>query len=258
MPPKEAWPKSEEAAVKALAIDDTLSEAHNSLGSVQLWYDWDWPRAEREFKRAIELNPEYPEAQSWYGRVLEMTGRLDQAIAEAKSRADLDPTYPLNGRLAHLLYEVGHYDEAIEAYRRGPARDPNIILGGGLVVADIYLKQAKYDDALAEVLKLRSQIKDPRALANVGYIYAAAGKKDEAIKILSEVEELTGEHYNLDTQIAAIYTALGDKDQAFAWLEKAYADHDHGVADLKVNPQFDTLRSDPKFTDLLRRVRLAS
>jgi serine/threonine-protein kinase len=258
MAPNEAWPKSEEAAVKALAIDETLSEAHNSLGEVKIWYDWDWPGAELEFKRAIELNPEFPDALSYYNRVLEMTGRIDEAIAELKNRANPNPLNPPNGRLAHLLYELGRYDEAIEEYRKGPEKDPNLIIAGGLVPAVIYLKQAKYEDALAEVLKARSRIKDPRALAHVGYIYAAAGKQDEAVKILREVKGLTSEHYNLDTPIAAIYTALGEKDRAFAWLEKAYADHDHGVADLKVNPQFDTLRSDARFTDLLRRVRLAS
>jgi tetratricopeptide (TPR) repeat protein len=187
-----------------------------------------------------------------------MTGRIDEAIAEVKSRSDLDPLVPRSGRLARLLYDGGRYNEALEAYRKGPETDPNGYVGGGLVLAEIYLKQARYEDALAEALKATSRARNPRTLANIGYIYAAAGKRDEAIKILNEVKAQTREHYNLETPIAAIYAALGDKDQAFAWLEKGYEDRDHGVADLKVDRRFDTLRSEPRFTDLLRRLNLAA
>ena len=249
MPPKEAWQKSEEAAVKALAIDDALGEAHFSLAVVKTWYDWDWRGGEREFKRAIELNPEFAGAEShfMYAHLLEAMGRFDEAVAEAKQS---------QGELGHILFNARRYDEAIEEFRKGLEKNPNSIQAR-LGLGEVYVEQGRYEEAFAEMLKARPLVNSPRHLARIGAVYAAAGKRDEAIKILEEVKGLTGKRYDLGTHIAAIYAALGDKDQAFAWLDNAYEAHTFVLIELKVNPMFDTLRSDPRLVDLLGRMRLA-
>ena len=144
----------------------------------------------------------------------------------------------------------------VEEYRKELEKDPNS-LEAHLGLGEVYVKQGSYEEAVAEMVKARPLVNLPRQLARIGYVYAAAGKKDEATKILNEVKGQTREHYNLATFIAAIYAALGDKEQAFAWLGKGCDEHQNGVKEFKVSPRFDTLRSDPRFTDLLRRVKLA-
>ncbi len=252
MPPKEALRKSEEAAVKALAIDDALGEAHFSLAVVKAWYDWDWLGGEREFKRAIELNPEFADAEShgMYAFLLDGMGRFDEAVAEAKRSQRFQVV------VGHILYNARRYDEAIEEYRKGLENNPDSIQAH-LGLGEIYVKQGRYEEALAEMLKVRPLVKSPRHLARIGSVYAAAGKRDEAIKILEEVKGLTGQRYDLGAHIAAIYAALGNEDQAFAWLDNAYEAHNFELVELKVNPMFDTLRSDPRYVDLLGRMHLA-
>jgi serine/threonine protein kinase/Flp pilus assembly protein TadD len=259
MPPKQAWRNSEEAAVKALAIDDKLGEAHLSLAGVRMWYDWDWPGAEREIKRAIELAPHFEDVESHavHAEFLNAMGRFVEAIAEATSAREVDPlSKHFRSNLGYILYNARRYDEAIEEYRKELEKDPNS-LQAHLGLGEVYVKQGSYEEAVAEMVKARPLVNLPRQLARIGYVYAAAGKKDEATKILNEVRGQTREHYNLATFIAAIYAALGDKEQAFAWLRKGCDEHQNGVKEFKVSPRFDILRSDPRFTDLLRRVKLA-
>lgn len=255
----EAWPQAEAAAVKALAIDERIPAAHRALGSVKMWYDWDWPGAERELKRAIELNDAEPDNHGLYNRLLEVTGRFNEAIADASVDWNQPPGSRLarETRLPKLLYLAGRYTEALEEWRKVLEKGTGRREMAHLNIGEIYAKQGRYEEALAEMLEVRPRIRYPRELARIGYVYAVAGKRDEAVKILEEMKGLTGERYNLGTHIAAIYAALGKKDQAFAWLEKACDGHEHGVVDLKVDPRFDTLRSHPRFTTLLRRVKLA-
>jgi serine/threonine protein kinase/tetratricopeptide (TPR) repeat protein len=257
MRPNEAWPKAESALVKGLAIDEKLSDAHEALGLVKMWYDWDWPGAERELKLAIELNPQGD--RGYMNRLLEATGRIDEAIADASVDWIQPPGTRLarDGRLAKLLSLAGRYSEALEEWQKILEKKPNSRGIAHLAIGEIYVRQGRYEEALAEMLEVRPRIRYPRELARIGYVYAAAGKRDEAIKILEEMKGLTGERYNLGTHIAAIYAALGNKDEALAWLKKACDDHEQGVVDLKVDPRLDTLRSDPRFVDLLRRVKLA-
>jgi Predicted integral membrane protein len=259
MPPKEAWRNSEEAAVKALAIDDKLGEAHLSLAEVRMWYDWDWPGAERELKRAIELDPQFEEVESHAMRAefLNAMGRFDEAIAEVTRAQEIDPlSKHFRSNLGYILYNARRNGEAIEEYRKELEKDPNS-LQAHLGLGEVYVKEGSYEEAIAEMVKARPLVNLPRQLARIGYVYAAAGKKIEATKILNEVKGQTREHYNMATLIAAIYAALGDKEQAFAWLRKSCDEHQNGVKEFKVSPRFDTLRSDPRFTDLLRRVKLA-
>lgn len=258
MRPNEALPKAEEALSSALAIDEKLSSAHEQLASLKMWYDWDWSGAERELKRAIELNPE-GEVSGIYNRLLEVTGRIDEAIADAS----VDWNQPSGSRLqreerlAKLFSLAGRYNEALEEWRKILEKEPNRRGMAHLNIGEIYARQGKYEEALAEMLEVRPRVHYPRELARIGYVYAVAGKRREAIEILEEMKGLTGKRYNLGTHIAAIYAALGNKDEALAWLTKACDEHEQGVVDLKVNPRFDTLRADPRFVDLLRRVKLA-
>jgi len=252
MPPKEAWQKSEEAAVKALAIDDGLGEAHCSLAVVKMRHDWNWAGAEREFKRAIELNPKYERSHRWYANLLGEVGRFDEGIAEAKRALELGPLSLVNS--IEILYFARRYDEAVAELLKTLAegnRDAQLHLELG----EIYVQQGRYEEALAEMVKARVLVERPRGLARIGYVYAAAGKRDEAIKILAEVKALTREHYDLDSYIAAIYAALGNKDQAFEWLQKACDQYEYGVSDLKVGPRWGSLRSDPRYTDLLLKMK---
>jgi serine/threonine-protein kinase len=254
----EALPKAEAAAVKALAIDERLVDAHRVLAAVKMWYDWDWPGAERELKRAIELNPEGFH-RGLYNRLLEVTGRIDEAIADASVDWNEPPgsRLPREERLPKLFSLAGRYNEAIEAWKKILEKEPNRRGMAHLNIGEIYARQGRYEEALAEMLEVRVRIRYPRELARIGYVYAVAGKRDEAIKILEEMKGLTGKRYNLGTHIAAIYAALGNKDKALAWLKKACDEHEQGVVDLKVDPRLDTLRADPRFVDLLRRVKLA-
>jgi TolB-like protein/DNA-binding winged helix-turn-helix (wHTH) protein/Tfp pilus assembly protein PilF len=259
MPPTEAWRHSEEAAVKALAIDDKLGEAHLSLAGVRMFYDWDWPDAEREIKRAIELEPQFAEVESHatHAEFLNVMGRFDEAIVEATRAQEIDPlSKHFRSNLGYILYNARRNGEAIEEYRKELEKDPNS-LQAHLGLGEVYVKEGSYEEAIAEMVKARPLVNLPRQLARIGYVYAAAGKKIEATKILNEVKGQTREHYNMATLIAAIYAALGDKEQAFAWLRKSCDEHQNGVKEFKVSPRFDTLRSDPRFTDLLRRVKLA-
>ena len=255
IPPKEGWRKAEEAAVKAIAINEEISQAHAELATVKMWYDWDWSGAEREFKRAIELNPDLTEAHLLFSSLLKATGRFDEAIAEVKQANVADPPRR-NNYLGLILYQAGRYDEAIDNFQK--ALESGYDRGAvHLHLGEIYLKQGRNEAALAEVLKARPLVNRPRQLARIGYVYAAAGQKDEAIRILDEIRGVTGERYDLQTYIGCIYAALGKKEQAFAWLEKGLDDREYAVVDLQVDPLFDALRSEPRFTDVLRRVRLA-
>ena len=157
-----------------------------------------------------------------------------------------------------LFRLAGRYNEAIEAWRKILEKEPNRGGMAHLNIGEAYARQGRYEEALAEMLEVGPRIRYPRELARIGYVYAAAGKRREAIKILEDMKDLTGKRYNLSTHIASIYAALGDKDEALAWLKKACDEHEQGVVDLKVNSRFDTLRADPRFVDLLRRVKLAS
>jgi tetratricopeptide (TPR) repeat protein len=258
MRPNEALPKAEEAVSRALAIDEKLSGAHEQLASLKMWYDWDWSGAERELKRAIELNPE-GEVSGIYNRLLEVTGRIDEAIADAS----VDWNQPSGSRLQReerlprLLSLAGRYSEALEEWRKILEKQTNRRGMAHLNIGEIYARQGRYEEALAEMLEVRPRIRYPRELARIGYVYAAAGKRREAIKILEDMKDLTDKRYNLSTHIAAIYAALGNKDEALAWLKKACDEHEQGVVDLKVDPRLNTLRADPRFVDLLRRVKLA-
>jgi len=257
LPPNEALPKAKAAALRALEIDESLAEPHVSLAHAKYIYDRDWAAAEREFKRAIELNPNYPQAHHWYAIYLMWAGRMDQAVAEARRAQELDPlSLPINMSLGWVLCNARQVDQGIEQLRKTLEMDPNFILTHHrLGIA--YEQKGMYDEAIAEFRKVFDLSGGkPIAIAALGHAYALAGKREEARRAIAELEELSKQRWVSPGQIAMTYAALGDKDQAFAWLDKADKERDSVFARLKVDPRFDSLRSDPRFADLVRRVGL--
>ena len=257
MAPNDALPKAKIAALKAMAIDQTLAEPHVSLAHARYLYDRDWVTAEREFNRAIELNPNYPQAHHWYAIYLAWAGRSDQAVAEARRALELDPlSLPINMTLGWVLCIGRQEDQGIEQLRKTIEMDPNFVIAHHRLGLG-YEQKGMYSEAIAEFQKLYhlpggKQI----AVAALGHAYAASGKREDAQKAIAELQELSKQRYVSAASIAIIYAALGDKDQAFAWLGKADKDHDLGFSRLKVEPRFDSLRSDHRFADLVRRVGL--
>ena len=253
----EALPKAKTAALKALEIDETLAEPHVSLAHVKYYYDRDWTAAEREYKRAIELNPNYAIAHQWYAIYLMSVGRFDEALAQAKRAQELDPlSLPINMTLGWVLLNARQYDQSVEQLSKTLEMDPGFILAHhrlGLV----YEQQGKYDKAIEEFRQVVNLSPGkPLGIAALAHAYALAGKRAEAEKGLAELRELSGRRFVSDASIAMVYIALGDKEQAFAWLEKADKARDALLARLKVDPRYDSLRSDPRFADLVRRVGL--
>ena len=258
VPPKEAFRRAKEAVQKALEIDDTLAEAHTSLAFIKAHYDWDWSGAEREFQRAIELNPTYADAHHFNGIALAQMGRLDEAVAELKRALELDPlSLGINRDWGMAFYLSRHYDQAIEQYRKTLELDPNFIAAHN-VLGMAYVQKSMYKEAIADSEKaLAISPNSTLALSVLGYAYGAAGRRLEAQKVLDQLNALSKQKYVPSLDRARIYVGVGEKDKAFEWLEKSYDDRSIGaVIGMKVNPVFDPLRSDPRFADLLRRMNL--
>jgi TolB-like protein/DNA-binding winged helix-turn-helix (wHTH) protein/Flp pilus assembly protein TadD len=253
--PKEAFPKAKAAAIKALELDSTLGEAHNSLAFVLDAFDWDLDAGGKEFRRAIELNPGYATAHHWYAWHLSLFGRFDEAIAEMRKAENLDPlSLIINADVAELLVIAHHYDESIAQSRKTIEMDPNFALAHNQL-AQAYLQKQMYDEAVAELNKaVQLSGGSPTIVANLARAYVASGKRSEAIKLLNDLKKRSIHGYSNGSEIATIYASLGDTDQAMNWLEKAYEERfNPGVL---LRPGFDPLRSDPRFQDLVHRVGL--
>ncbi|MCA1602541.1 MAG: protein kinase, partial [Acidobacteria bacterium] len=237
MPPNDVLPKAKAAALKALEIDDSLAEPHVSLGHVKYYYDRDWAAAEREFKRAIELNPNYSIAHHWYAIYLSVVGRKREALAEMRRAQELDPlSLPINVWLGRILSLSGESDQAIEQVRKTVEMDPNFIQAH-YRLGILYEEKGMYDEANSEfeqVLKLSGG--KPLGVAALARVYALAGKRAEAQKNLDELLQLSKHRYVSPTSIAMIYIALGDKDRAFAWLDEGEKAHDLNILRLKEDP----------------------
>ncbi len=241
--------------MKAVRIDDTVAEAHASLGLIMAQYDFDWTGAEREFKRALELNPNYANAHQWYGSsYLSALGRHTEAITETQRAQELDPlSVMVNTARERCFYYARRYDEAIEQYRKTLEIDPNFWIAH-LFLAKVYGQKGMYEESIAELRQIEGVTLEPRAV--LAYTYAISGRRRQATRVLTELFELSRRQYVPQHHIAVIYAGLGDKNQALAWLEKAYEERDAWLVWLKVEPMVDSLRSEPRFQDLLRRVGL--
>ena len=255
MTPKEALPKAKAAAIKALELDSALGEAHNSLAFCLDGFDWDFESAGKEFRRSIELNPGYATAHHWYAWHLSLLGRNEEAIAEMRKAQSLDPlSLIINADLAEFLLIAHFYDESIKQSRKVIEMDPNFAFAHNQL-GQAYLQNHMPGEAVAE-LKTAVQLSggSPASLANLARAWVAFGNRSEAEKILSDLKKRSNPNYSYSPEIAVIYVALGDSDQAMAWLEKGYEDRfNPGVL---LRPGFDALRSDPRFQSLVRRIGL--
>jgi len=256
-PPKEAYPKAREAATKALEIDESLGEALNSLAYVNYVFDWDWLNAERGFKRAIMLNPSYATAHQWYAEYLTTRGRFGEALTEIKRAQEFDPlSLIINAVWGWILYQAREYDQSIEQCRKTLEMDPNFY-PARLFLGWSYKQKGMYKEAIEELKKSIILSGDNMLFkASLGGVYALVGRRDEALNILDELTRLSKQQYISPGMVASIYANLGEKDQAFEWLEKAYKEHDIWISEIKVSPRFDSLRSDPRFTALLKKIGL--
>jgi TolB-like protein/Tfp pilus assembly protein PilF len=255
--PKDYVPKARAAAERAIAIDDGLAEAHTALAYVRFYYDWDWAGAEREFKRAIELNPNYATAHQWYGELLGDLERNDESLAERKWALTLDPLSPIiNSELGISYYEARHYDRAVEEFRKAAELYPDFSPAHSFL-AMAYESIGHYDEAIAECRKAIDLARsDHYLLTQLARMYARSGRQTDARQLLGEMTNDSEHRYFPRTHIAAIYMALGDKERALEWLEKAYNERDWGLPIARSFPDFDDLRSDPRFQDLLKRMNL--
>jgi adenylate cyclase len=257
--PQEAMPKAKESAIKALALDNTLAEAHVSLAHILMNYDWNWSAAEKEFKRSIELKPDYATAHQWYAiHYLTATGQLEEAVQEMKKALELDPaSLVMNTFMGATFYYAGRYDEAIDQCRRTIQMDPNFAVAHWHL--GLAYEQKQVLDAAIEEFKEAISLSggSPLMRAALGRAYAKSQKKHEANEMLNELNELAKRQYVSAYEVATIYVALGDNEQAFQLLAKAYAEHSFHFANLNVCPQFKSVRSDPRFQDLVQRVGLS-
>jgi DNA-binding winged helix-turn-helix (wHTH) protein/TolB-like protein/Flp pilus assembly protein TadD len=255
--PQEAMQKARAAAERALALDDTLAEAHTSLGYVKLIFAWDWQGAEQEFRRALELNPSDTTALHWYSHYLTAMGRHDESLAASKRALAINPVdLPLNEHLAWVYIMAQQYDLAVDQCRKTLEMDPDFALAHRRL-GEAYEYQGKYADAIAEfqrALKLSDGAVVYKAL--LGGVYALSGRREDAERSLRELTQLSQERYIPSTLIAAIYLDLGDRNRAFRWLDKAYGERSDLVTYAKVDPTFESLHSDPCWTTLLERLRL--
>jgi len=257
LPPNETFPKAKKAASQALRLDENLAEAHVSLATTKFLYDWDWTGAEDEYKRALEINPGYSDAHQMYGYYLTGRGRFDEALRQMQRALELDPVSltKITG-VGEVLHMARRDDEAIVALRKVLEMDPNFGFGHW-ALGRSYEEQGMYEQAIASFQKAIPLSGDsPDESAELGRAYARSGRETEALKIAADLKEQSKRRYISPCVIASVYAALGDKDQAFVWLGKGYEAHDFILVLLKVEPMFDNLRSDGRFTVLLKRVGL--
>jgi TolB-like protein len=257
--PKETFPMAKAAAMKALEIDPRLAQAYASLAFVSYRFDWDWARAEQDFKRAIELSPSYSTAHHWYGEALALTGRFEESIATLKRAQELDTlSLPINTDLAQSLFFARRFDESEEQLRKTFEMDQNFVRAC-VICGALYGQMGRHEESIA-VLERAVGVSEgnPLALSGLGHALALSGQRDEARRILIELKELARQRYVSAYNIAIIHAGLGEKEAALDWLVKAYHNKDVWLVWLKVNPRFDTLRDEPRFADLMRRVGLTA
>jgi DNA-binding winged helix-turn-helix (wHTH) protein/TolB-like protein/Flp pilus assembly protein TadD len=256
--PNDAFPKAKAAAEKALAIDSTLAEAYTALGQFKAYYEWDWNGAEDQFQKGIALNSNYPLLHHWRSLNLIAMGRMDEARAAMRRALELDPLLLVtNVNLGRIDYYEGRYDQAVRQYQRALELDKDF-MRTHLRLGLAYVQQARYREALFEYNKALEIAGDtPQIRAHMAHVMAVSGKTSEALAALAELQERGKRQYVPPYDIALIYVGLGEKDKAFAWLEKAYNDHSTEMIYFKVEPLLAPLRSDSRYQDLLRRMKLS-
>ncbi len=257
MAPSVAAPRTKEALTRALEIDRDLAEAHASLGLMKAQFEWDWAGAEKEYRRASELNSNYATTHHWYALFLCEMKRNDDAIKESSLAQKLDPLSPIiNNLVAFTLMTAGKYGSAVEQWKRTLELEPTFP-ESHFLLSKAYWGKGLYPEAISEAQKAASYSgSKPRYVAGVGYALAAAGKRAEAHNIIDELARWSKSGNVSPSYIAGIYSTLGERDQAFEWLEKAYRVRDDQLTWIMIDPVFGSIRSDPRYTDLLRRMGL--
>jgi tetratricopeptide (TPR) repeat protein len=254
--PEESFLRAKSAANKAMALDETLAMAHGSVGWIALGYDWEWQKAKESFERAIELNPNDPDAYEGLGWYFVVAGRLDEAIDMMQTAVKLDPlSRAYNNHVAWMYFHSGQVEQAIEQRKKTLELDP-----GGVDVmeglAEDYLRMSMYPEAIVSIEKAMSLAgRELHLVTLLARAYALSGRKDEAETLLQELQERATSEYVLPTCFAWVYASLGNTDEAFRWLEKAYQERNYGMLFLRISPRWDPLRSDPRFDDLVQRMR---
>jgi tetratricopeptide (TPR) repeat protein len=262
LPPRESYPKAKAAALKALEIDESLGEAHAVLANVSFYYEYNWENAEREYKRAIELSPNYPTLHHWYGDSLAFVGRFDESFAEYKRALELDQlSFAISTDLGLVYYRARQYDRSIEHLKKLRDLDPNYVRTHDYL-AIVYEEKGMFEEALAEKEKssmlqgkdMEKIIKVNSAIRNAIKESGAKGYWQKLLDVSKEQAQKGNTVYPID--IAIFYAKLNERDQAFVWLEKAFEERLSDMVMLKVSPEWDNIRSDPRFTDLIQRVGL--
>ena len=250
--PRETFPEARKHVAMALKIDDSLPEAHSALGLTYLFDDWNWAAAEREFKQAIESDPGVPLTRNIYGFYLAAMGRLPEALASVQRGQELDPLAAPRRHEVSMCYNwMRQPDQAITEAKRALELDPNFVLSFA-ELGRAYTQKGMYDEAIA-AMKGQGH---PRIRGFLGYTYAMAGRKEEAQKILDELKGLPQRRFGDAFALVRIHAALGEKKEAFEWLSKAQDERDPLVIWLKVDPTLDSLRSDPRFAQVLKDMGL--
>src|SRR5437868_805720 len=254
--PREGYPKAKIAVKHALELDDTLAEAHTTSGAITMFYDLNWAAAEREYKRAIELNPNYEISYEVYTYLLSAIGKLDEGITMAQRGLQVDPlSVALSNDVGGAFYLARRYDEAIRQYQKSIELDPEDY-GAHINLGEAYELKEMHEQAIKEFQKtIVIGGRTSSVLAMLGHAYARSGRQDEARKILAELNDMSKHAYVSPYDIAILYVGLGDKEHAFNELNQAYEDRAGWIINLNVEPIFDPLRSDPRFAELVRRMK---
>ena len=257
VPPREAFSAMREAASKALDRDDTLPEAHSYLALTKLHADWDWAGAEREFRRALELNPSHAGVRHSYAHFLMAMGRGEESHAESQRAVELDPVDAgLTACLGWHNVWAGEYDQAIQETLGALRMSPNAAFAK-INLGWAYERKSMFEEAIAQFqAAVSNPVFGPMAMTNLGHTYAVSGRTQQAHEMLAKLKARTAQGYVSPYQVAAVYAGLGDKQQAFEWLEKAYALRSSWMVHIKWDPRLASLRSDARFSDLVRRIGL--
>lgn len=257
--PKEAFPQAKAFAQQALQLDDTLAEAHLSLGYAELVYDWNYPQAEKEFRRALELRPGSATVHQYYAYYLTTMGDLDRAIEERKRAQELQPDSPLiNSALGEAYYQARQYDLTIAQNQKSLVLDPSYAIAL-INLGRAYEQKGMYADALKIFQKaVAAAPDDPALLGLIGHSYAVSGNRSQALTVVQQLQQISTTRYVPSLYIALIYTGLGDRNEAFQWLDKAYNERCEYLVYLPVEPLADPLRADPRFPRFLKRLGLTA
>ena len=258
-PAHEAFPKAKDAVLRALELDETMAEAHTSLGWIRWVYEWDWPAAERAFQRAIALNPNYVTAHHWYGWCLVQRGQFDEGLARMKRAMELEPlSFIIQTQLGASLFYLGQTDQAIEQYRKVLDLDSNFVRAH-FYLGQAYEQKGMYAEAIVELKQALALSPDSvEYQAGLGHAYACSGDLRQARRILDQLIEMSKRQYISRYSIALLYTSLSQQDQAFTWLNQGAKERSSRLTRLKVDPRFAPLRPDPRFAELLQHLGLAS